>query len=57
MEESIEKKRQELLDLNRLWSKTQELDLNDATLKKVKNKIMSRISICEESILKLQKLN
>jgi len=57
MEESIEKKRQELLDLNQLWSKTQELDLNDATLKKVKNKIMNRISQCEESILKLQKFN
>jgi len=54
MEDALEKKKKELLNLNRLWRNTQELDLKDATLKKVKKKILNKISQCEKKIIQLQ---
>jgi hypothetical protein len=54
MEDALEKKKKELLNLNRLWRNTQELDLKDATLKKVKRKILNKISRCEKKIIQLK---
>ena len=54
MENALEKKRNELLNLNRLWRNTQELDLKDATLEKVKRKILFKIYRCEKKIIQLQ---
>ncbi len=54
MEDTLEKKKKELLNLNRFWRNTQELDLKDATLKKVKRKILNKISQCEKKIIQLQ---
>ena len=39
MEDTLENEKKELINLNRLWRNTQELDLKDSTLKKVKKKI------------------
>ena len=54
MEDTLENEKKELINLNRLWRNTQELDLNDSTLKKVKKKILIKISNCEKKILILQ---
>ncbi len=54
MEDTLENEKKELINLNRLWRNTQELDLKDSTLKKVKKKILVKISNCEKKILILQ---
>jgi len=56
MNDDLEIRKKELLNLNRLWRNTQELDLNDSTLKKMKKKILYKISICEKKIIELQNL-
>ena len=54
MEDTLENEKKELINLNRLWRNTQELDLKDATLKKVKRKILYKIYRCEKKIIQLQ---
>lgn len=54
MEDTLENEKKELINLNRLWRNTQELDLKGSTLKKVKKKILTKISNCEKKILKLR---
>ena len=55
MKDPLENEKKELLNLNRLWRNTQELELKESTLKKVKKKILYKISQCEKKIIKLQK--
>ncbi len=57
MEDDLENKKKELLNLNRLWRNTQELDLKEETLKKVKKRVLYRISECEKEIIKIQNYN
>ena len=54
MEDALENEKKELINLNRLWRNTQELGLNDSTFKKVKKKVLIKISNCEKKILKLR---
>lgn len=55
MANELENKQKELLSLNRLWRDTQELEMKDSTLKKIKKKILYKISHCESEIKKIRR--